>query len=300
MSLLRTTDLRARGVGSSQVRRMLRDAELFQLRRGAFSTKEEAGFNRHLALIRATVPALGGQAVLSHTSAAVLHGLPVALALLNRVTYTSPGPGGGRVGEKIHQYRTPLPPDDIEEVDDLRRTTMARTVVDLARTIDRGLALSAADAALRRGVQMAELEAQLALAKRRRGLAQARTIVNFADARSESPGESISRLRLWELGLPAPELQYDVEIGGVRYRPDFAWPQWRLLGEFDGKVKYVDSPDGDTAADVVMREKRREVDLRTWGWSLVRWTWADAMNPAKLDALVRSMLLQQGWRPDAD
>lgn len=69
--------------------------------------------------------------------------------------------------------------------------------------------------------------------------------------------------------------------------------------EFDGKVKYVDSPDGDTAADVVMREKRREVDLRSEDWAIVRWTWADVMNPARLDALVRSMLLQQGWRPDA-
>lgn len=286
-------------MGSSQVRRMLRDAKLFRLRRGAFSTKQEDGFTRHRALIRATVPALGGEAVLSHTSAAVLHGLPVALALLDRVTYTSPGRGGGRVGERTHQYRTPLRPEDIEEVDGLRSTTAARTVVDLARTIDPGFALSAADAALRRGVPLAELRAQLEVAKRRRGLSQARMIVNFANARSESPGESISRLRLWELGLPTPELQYDVEIDGVRYRPDFAWPQWRLLGEFDGKVKYVDSPDGDTAADVVMREKRREVDLRSEDWAIVRWTWADVMNPARLDALVRSMLLQQGWRPDA-
>lgn len=286
-------------MGSSQVRRMLRDAKLFRLRRGAFSTKQEDGFTRHRALIRATVPALGGEAVLSHTSAAVLHGLPVALALLDRVTYTSPGRGGGRVGERTHQYRTPLRPEDIEEVHGLRSTTAARTVVDLARTIDPGFALSAADAALRRGVPLAELRAQLEVAKRRRGLSQARMIVNFANARSESPGESISRLRLWELGLPTPELQYDVEIGGVRYRPDFAWPQWRLLGEFDGKVKYVDSPDGDTAADVVMREKRREVDLRSEDWAIVRWTWADVMNPARLDALVRSMLLQQGWRPDA-
>lgn len=279
---------------------MVRDAELFRLRRGAFDTDAVEGFTRHRTLIRATVPVLGEGAVFSHVSAAVLHGLPVERRLLDRVTYTSPGRGGGRVGAQIHQYRTPLPEGDVELVDELHRTTMPRTVVDLARSCDARLALAAADVALRRGVPPCELSAQLEAAHRRRGVAQARMIVDFADARSESPGESVSRLTLWQLGLPVPVLQYDLEIGGARYRADFAWPRWKLLGEFDGKVKYGELlADGETAADVVMREKRREVDLRSHGWAIVRWSWAEAMHPDKLDLLVRSMLQQQGWRPGA-
>jgi hypothetical protein len=50
----------------------------------------------------------------------------------------------------------------------------------------------------------------------------------------------LSRVRLHEDGLPAPELQENVydENGRFIARVDFSWMAQRTVGEFDGKIKY--------------------------------------------------------------
>lgn len=64
-----------------------------------------------------------------------------------------------------------------------------------------------------------------------------------------------------------------------------------MLGEFDGKVKYgALLRPGETADDVVMREKRREAALRAVGWWVVRWTYQEAFRPELLEALLRPAL----------
>ncbi|MFT3834245.1 MAG: hypothetical protein QM711_13135 [Micropruina sp.] len=218
-----TRDLNAEGMDSGTIRRMVRDQELFRTRRGAFAVQLDEGARRHLQLIQATVPRLGPDNVLSHISAAVLHGLPVDARLLDRVTVTQPSRGASSIGRYTHRYRTPLPEQDVEVVDGLSRTMLARTVFDLGRGIDLGFS-----------------------------------------------GESLSRVTLWRLGLPAPELQIEIAVRG------------------HGKTKYANLlRPGETAADVVMREKRREANLRAAGWRVVRWTYADVLNPERLDGLVR-------------
>ncbi|MFT4218294.1 MAG: hypothetical protein QM619_14070 [Micropruina sp.] len=286
-----THELRAQGVGTSEIRRKIRTGELHPLRRGAFATEPDEGTARHLQLIRATLPTLSDGSVLSHVSAAVLHNLPVDERLLGRVTVTRPSKGGSWVGPQLHRYRTPLADSDVETVDGMCRTVMARTVVDLARCGDLAMAVAAADAGLRMGLASQALDQQLTAARRRRGCARARVAVSLADRRSESVGESVSRVTMWQLGLPMPELQMEVVVGGLRYRPDFAWPELNVLGEFDGKVKYdrLRRP-GESVSDVLMREKRREADLRAAGWWVVRWTWADAVKPERLERLLRPAL----------
>ncbi len=293
-----THELRAQGMGASEIRRRVRTGELHPLRRGAFATEPDGGTARHLQLIRATLPSLADGSVLSHVSAAVLHGLPVDERLLNRVTVTRPSKGGSWVGPQLHRYRTPLAESDVEEVDGLRRTVIARTVVDLARCGELAMAVAAADAGLRTGVTREALDDQLKAARRRRGCARARVVVSLADRRSESAGESVSRVTMWQLGMPMPELQFEVTVGGIRYRSDFGWPDLGVLGEFDGKVKYdrLLRP-GESASDVVMREKRREADLRAAGWWVVRWAWADAIKPARLDRLLRPALERRHQEP---
>ena len=41
-------------------------------------------------------------------------------------------------------------------------------------------------------------------------LRAARRVVDFPDVRSESAGESMSRVRLMEEGLPRPQLQHEI------------------------------------------------------------------------------------------
>lgn len=77
--------------------------------------------------------------------------------------------------------------------------------------------------------------------------------------------ETFSRLSLIEQGIPEPVLQqpfYD-EDGLIGY-VDMWWPDWNVIGEADGAVKYR------TRGDVVA-EKRREDRLRRRGPAVVRW-----------------------------
>src|SRR3954469_13648996 len=91
------------------------------------------------------------------------------------------------------------------------------------------------------------------------------------------PGESGSRIVLSGRGLLPSALQLPVRDGTrLLGRVDFAWPEHRTLGEFDGRVKYgrLLRP-GDDVTEVVYREKLREDLLRDLGWQVVRWTWPD-------------------------
>ena len=105
-----------------------------------------------------------------------------------------------------------------------------------------------------------------------------RVPVRMADGRAESAGESRTRYLCYAHGLPAPELQYDVfdRAGILVGTTDFAWPEHRLLGEFDGRVKYERYlRPGETPGDAVFREKRREDRLcELLGWRMIRLVWA--------------------------
>jgi hypothetical protein len=101
--------------------------------------------------------------------------------------------------------------------------------------------------------------------------------VAFADARSESPGESVARVRLYESDLPVPELQYEVWDGEhLVGRTDFAWEEYRTIGEFDGMIKYTTLlRPGENADDVLERQQAREDAFRRLGWTVIRWGWSD-------------------------
>ena len=59
----------------------------------------------------------------------------------------------------------------------------------------------------------------------------------LADPLSMSPGESLSRVQMFLLNLPRPELQQEIrDAEGLVGVVDFGWDG--VVGEFDGKVKY--------------------------------------------------------------
>lgn len=155
--------------------------------------------------------------------------------------------------------------------------------MDLAHTLAFAPALAVADCALRSGAATREqLTALVDRAAGTRGARSARRVVEAADGRSESVGESRSRAVMLQLRLPMPELQAEVRRpdGVLVGRCDFGWSEARLLGEFDGRVKYgrLLRP-GQNAGDVVFAEKRREDALRDQDWGMVRWVWSDLDAP---------------------
>jgi hypothetical protein len=110
-------------------------------------------------------------------------------------------------------------------------------------------------------------------------------VIDFADAQSGSPGESLSRAQMHLLGFPKPELQVEFrDHDSFVARTDFFWRDRRIIGEFDGDAKYLRDEylAGLSAREVVLAEKKREDRLRALGFTVVRWDWPLASEPAKL------------------
>ena len=70
---------------------------------------------------------------------------------------------------------------------------------------------------------------------------------------------------------------------------DFAWPDLRLLGEFDGRIKYGRLlKEGEEPGDAVFREKEREDLLREiTGFMMIRYIWANLFDPRTMAARTR-------------
>lgn len=187
---------------------MVRDGELCPLRPGAYLTGSppDDAAARHLLLVHAAVAALGPGAVVSHASAAIVHGLPVWGLPLDVVHVTrARRRSGGRRGSRVHVHSAPLEPDEIVVVGGIVVTSVARTLVDLARQVPFEPAVVTADGALHRHlVDRRALDEVLARRPRWPGLPGARRALAFADARSPDPGESRSRVAIARAGLPAP------------------------------------------------------------------------------------------------
>jgi hypothetical protein len=167
-------------------------------------------------------------------------------------------------------------------------TSLARTVVDMARSESFRNAVVVADAALRAGLDVDELHRACARTTGWPGAAAARRVVAFADAGAETPLESLSRVAFDRLALPAPEVQVEIWCDGrFEARVDFLWREHNLVGEADGRSKYE-------SVDVLYREKRREERLRGLGFEVVRWDWATAYGARVELAEVVGRALRRG------
>ena len=176
-------------------------------------------------------------------------------------------------------------------------SSVADTVVDLARWGGLTQGVCAMDAALAAHLcTRAELnDAVDHLATGARGIRSARTAIHLTDAGSESPGESLSRVRMWQATLPRPDLQHEVHIDDHTYRLDFLWPRTKVVGEFDGRIKYRKNSFGKDAEDTVLNERRRELALTRAGYDVARWTWEEAW-PTDAPAMLRE-LARHGIHP---
>ena len=274
--------LLAAGVTDDELRRLRAQRRLTALRPGAYVPSDDPRLDDavacHALAVRAAAHALVADGVVSHVSAAVLHGLTLWGVRLDRVHLTRNRSYGGRRTALRHVHTAALDDADITEVDGIAVTSVARTLADLARTVPFEQALVVADAALHRHRTTADAFADaVTRATGRRGSPPARRVVAAADIRSESPGETRSRIAIARAGLPPPTLQHEIPELGIR--TDFYWEEFRTVGEFDGKVKYGRGlRPGQNPGDAVFVEKRREDAVRDLGRQVARWTW-DELDP---------------------
>ena len=228
---------------------------------------------------------LGGAAVLSHETAARLHGLDLFEdAGLQRVTVPRSRHGSDVPGWRVH--RADVAEADITAEGGARCTDAARTVADLARVLPLREAVVAADSALRLGlVQLGDLS-RLRDAKGR-GASLLRTVHAAVDPKSGSVLETLLRTALAEAGLPRPVTQFHVvDHGHEVARVDFCWPGQRLIVEADGFAFHSNRAH-------YRRDRQHMNELERLGWRVLRFTWEDVVDrPEHVVGLVRACLAQ--------
>lgn len=292
------SQLLAAGFTDDEVRRLVREGRLSPVRRGVYvqGALPDDILARHVLQVEAALRALADDAVVSHVSAAVLHGLRIWAVPLDRVHVTRARRNGGRCGAFVHVHTAPLDPAEVVVVGGLPVTSLARTVTDLARSVPFEQAVVLADSAMfhkrRDCIGPTDLAEALERAPRWPGSPAARRVVAFANGLSESVGESRSRLAIAAAGLPLPVLQWEVHAAGTGAfigRVDFGWPELCAVGEFDGLVKYGRTLlPGQDPVEVLVAEKRREDALRAEDLGVVRWLWSDLSRFAPVAARLRS------------
>ena len=233
----------------------------------------------------------------SHRSAADLLGIPVTGRREAHIDVLTTVANGSRREHGFAKHATRSLDLEIVELEGIKVTSIARTVVELAMSLPFRDAVAAADWALQQGVAREVLLSLLDELASGPAWKRGARVIAFADPRSGSPDESKSRALMDELGFPIPDLQTEFtdafgRIGFV----DFFWADIPLIGEFDGAVKLKDPVmlRGRTPLEAVRDEKRREDRLRATGPLVTRWGHEDLT----LDRL-GTILFSAGVRPRA-
>jgi hypothetical protein len=293
--------LAAAGTSRTQVRRLVNAGRLVVVRRGVYTSARRAAVSEsdkrraHVLQVAAVLASCNFPAVASHRSAALIHGLDlIGKQGTETVTVTrSPGTGGSRSLRKgVNTHAAELPVRHLDVCDGIRLTSVARTVVDLARTCSFREGVVVADSALRTGqITVPKISEVISDCARWPGVRRARAVAAFSDHRSESALESIGRVVFSEYRLPAPALQ--VWVGGdlgVVGRADYFWPRYRTIAEADGAVKYAD-PRG------AMRQLDRDARLRDAGFEVVHFTWQEVtLTPWQVVERIRAAFVRGAAR----
>lgn len=160
------------------------------------------------------------------------------------------------------------------------------TAVEAARALRRPRAMATLDAVLRSGACTREdIENAILEQKGRRGIVKVRTLLPYADPRSESAMESETRLVFLEFGLQPEELQYEVtDWLGQLWRLDFAWPTVRFAVEYD-------STEWHANPQAWRRDRLKNARLKECGWKVLRIVADDVRrHPENLAAQVAAHL----------
>lgn len=185
--------------------------------------------------------------------------------------------------------------EDVMAVDGLRVTTALRTAWDLGRVRWPSEAISGVDAMFRLGgFSREQFLAGIDQFRGHRWVTTLRAIGPIADGRSESPGESVLRLRCIENNLA---MTPQVEVwDGDRFvaRLDLADPELMGAAEYDG-VEWHSSPEQKE------RDASRRADARECGYLVEVFDKTDLFArsgnaDAKLINLRREALARRGLR----
>jgi hypothetical protein len=260
--------LQSLGLSARAVRDRVAAGRLTRIHRGVYAVGHSRLTQRGHWI--AAVLAYGPTALLSHRSAAALHGIRPDNRPKIEVTLPSPS-ARSRPGIDVHRSTT-LEAADVTTIDGIPCTTLARTLLDLAEVIHRqGLERAVDQAEVLQIFDLRAVEGVLSRAAGRRCAGVLRDVL----ARYDGPALTEKELeeRFFALclaaGLPKPGVNVWITLdGGVAYKADFLWRAERLIVETDGWGSH-----GTRRA--FENDRRRDRRLIVAGWTVVRFTWRD-------------------------
>ena len=273
----------ALGVDDRSLTRGVRVGIWVRLRQGAYCHTEHwralSDVERHTARAMASQRLAPGETALSHVSACAAWGAPLWRVPLDHVHLTRLDGGGARVEAGVRHHIGKMREEDVVERDGYVVTSPTRSTLDCLSTLDVERGMVVGDWMFRQGLTDFDRCAELKKLQNHWPFTRVLEVVlRLLDGRAASPGESRARYLCYILGLPMPELQYEIYDGSRLVAiTDLAWPEHNVYGEHDGRVKYGRAlKPGQDITEVLFGEKRREDDIRrvTKG-TVVRWTWSD-------------------------
>jgi hypothetical protein len=269
--------LAALGLGRGAIAERLKKQRLHRIHRCVYAV----GYRRlsRMGWWMAAVLACGPDAVLSHRCAAALWGILEGWP--TRVDVTVPRRLGVRDG--VRSRVAALAPDERTVHAGIPVTTVARTLLDLAadlqlhelnRVLERAEALRLSDPT--------PLVALIERHPRRRGAANLKAAmkegIRPAQTKSELERRFLSFVE--RAGLPLPQANVWLQIGGEWMEVDCAWPKQRVIVELDSRAYHQ-----TTAA--FERDRKRDRSVQAAGWRPIRVT-ARALRQER-DALVAEL-----------
>jgi very-short-patch-repair endonuclease len=273
--------LRALGLGRGAIDQRLAAGRLLPLHRGVYAVGHDRLARRGRFV--AAVLASGAGAVLSHRSAAAVWGLRPSAGPW--IDVTIPTRTGRKAGTGIRLHRAgALTPDEATSRDGIPVTTPARTLLDLAATVQRHeLARALNEAERLRIFDLTDTSAVLCRHHTRPGTR------NLAGAlRQWDPAETLTRSELErrflelcaEHALPAPR----VNTGVLGFEVDFLWEPERVIVEIDGWAYHSTRSDYET-------DRARDAELAAAGFRVVRFTYRRVFRePAAVARTLRRLL----------
>lgn len=281
------TSAEAQALGASREWLSRREREGWLERCGHSTYRLPGAESEWRATLAAACHRLG--AVVSHESAAQLHGMPrlrrglLIVSVPVRRTNRYPG-------VDVRQ-KTDLTPDQVTETAGLPVTNPSRTIVDLSAQIGVKRLGRLVDSSVAQG--LTSYESVVALFQRlgRRGKPGTQRMRKVLEDRGGSPDGDPSELehRLIDLiegaGLPTPDREFEAPwLAHTNGRVDFAYHDHRLVIEGDSRRWHM-------LADAFLADRERDNRAQLAGWRVLRFTWWDVeQRPEYVVLMIREAL----------
>lgn len=267
-AVITTRQLTSCGLDSKMIARREGRSQLHRVHRGVYAVG--TGVLTLRGELTAGVLACGDDAVLAHHAAGAWWEM---LAWDGRDVEVIVPRAAGRGLRRIRpRWSSSLDGRDVWQRDNIRVTSPARTILDLAADMaPRALRRMVRQALAEGRVSIRQLNDVLTRAPRHPGAAKLRAVVADGHVPTRSDLEDLGLDLLDAAGIERPEINPRLELDGRAIRPDMLWRRQRLVVELDGSRWHHDPLTRQDDAE-------RQAILEAHGYRVLRVTWRQIVN----------------------